>query len=364
MTHGAAKARWFLVLGSVCACAAACAAAAEIQVRTNDGQVLQGEHLGTKDGVVRLQTRYGVVAIPELSIVTLTAVKIANAEAPAAGAPAAAHVFEQPKAVNVTQLVARRLAASPPPEPGKAERQEIFRLIRDYTGVGENSRQRIIRSLQRYGLMALPFISSGLLEPVNRQNRIEIFEGLAVPGEHLTTAAFAELHGEAQAALAAIASAPPPSQPAYLSQEDRKRPLSKAEWLKLAADNVVRIEGYAATAGGPYNALWLLQIHEKRYGGPQTDPLLADVQRDRARLAAAAAGAARALGEWTGANRVMLAEEAFPLLFKDNEDLASLAQALLKKVLPSGYPKWDAPQNEWADWWLKAKPGLEKTGAR
>ena len=87
--------------------------------------------------------------------------------------------------------------------------------------------------------------------------------------------------------------------------------------------------------------------------------MLNDISRDRSRLALTAADAARSSSSWTAADRIMLSELMFPLLSKENEEFKSLARELLKKILPAGYPKWDATQDEWVAWWEKAKIKLE-----
>ena len=340
--------------------------AAEIQVRTDDGQILQGEHLETKNGLVKLQTRFGVVSVPERNIVTILAAK---PEAPAGAAPAALpdlpRVFSQPPAINIIALVAKQLAVTPPPEPTKVQRQQIFRAVRNFAEVNPPARAQIIRTLQDFGLMAQPFVSAALQEPFNLQNRIDLFESLAVPGEALSAGSFAEVHAQAVSSLENMAVTPAPPQPEDLTQEDLKHPLSKADWLRVASSNVLKIEGYATAAGGPFNTLFLLNTYRQRYGGPTIDPLLADIRRDAARLADAARDAKRARTSWTSLDRITVAEQVFPQLFADNENLNALAQPLLKNVLPAGHPGWDAPQAEWVAWWLtKGRPSLLKAAER
>ncbi|MFH0939460.1 MAG: hypothetical protein V1899_09305 [Planctomycetota bacterium] len=337
--------------------------AAEIQVRTADGQTLQGEHLGTKDNVVKLRTKYGIVSIIEKDIVTITAMKTPEKSANEGNKSAVepiSQTFARPKAPNATALVANELAALPLSEPRKGDRQEILRLVRNFGDSSDRQRDRIIHSLQNYGMLVMPFIAAAYPEPYKIQDKIDLFQALAVPGQALTTAAFSEAHTAACVALEITTNQPPPMPPDYVSQHDRLRPRGKAEWLKLAANNLLRVEDYTSTAGGPYNAILLLSYYKERYTSDKENILLVDAQRDAARLAATANDVNHARSFWTNDNRIMVAEQVFPLLFGDNSDLQLLAQSLLKKILPSGHPKFDATQSDWVEWWVKTKDALEK----
>src|SRR6185369_1375509 len=108
--------------------------------------------------------------------------------------------------------------------------------------------------------------------------------------------------------------------------------------------NILAVEGYASVAGGPFNSLFLLDVYKRRYTAESIDPLLNDIARDRTRLGNAAGDVKGSRSVWTLDDRLMLIEQLLPLLFVDNEELNTLPRDLLKKLLPSGYPKWDAPQ--------------------
>src|ERR1041384_2873387 len=47
---------------------ASVAGAAELQAKTVDGQVIQGEYLGTENDIVSIKTIYGLMAIPSRNI--------------------------------------------------------------------------------------------------------------------------------------------------------------------------------------------------------------------------------------------------------------------------------------------------------
>jgi len=38
-----------------------------------------------------------------------------------------------------------------------------------------------------------------------------------------------------------------------------------------------------------------------------------------------------------------------------------LPRDMLKKILPTGYPKWDAGPTEWSEWWSKKRADVEKS---
>src|SRR5258706_15909158 len=97
----------FLLAGLIALCAGV--RAADLQGKTIDGQVIQGEYLGTENNFLRLKTVYCTVSIPAKDIVTLTAVSIQEKPKAPEGAPAPvvvedarldAMVFKEPKGVN------------------------------------------------------------------------------------------------------------------------------------------------------------------------------------------------------------------------------------------------------------------------
>ncbi len=339
--------------------------AAEIQIKTVDGQTIQGEHLGTQNGVVKLRTAYGVISIPEKNVVTVSMAPASDKpkskpapEEPVS--PAAPQTFPLVKPPNMQSLVAKRLAEKPVQEPDKRDRQELHRAIRNFADSSDSSRQKIIKQLQGYGPGAYEYINAAYAEPFEFDDKVDLLRTLAVPGRALTAAIFAGTHEQAVRLMDRTATEPPAAPPDYLSKRERERPQGKSEQLKAAAANVLKVEEYASTAGGPYNSLFLLEIYKKRYTAEQVDPLLNNISRDSTRLGATGADAGRAKSSWTAEDRVLLAEQVFPLVFRDNEDLKSLATALLKKILPSGHPQWDASQAEWAEWWESAKDKLVK----
>ena len=98
--------RLFLALGTMLLLRAQ---AGEYQVRTADGQTLQGEYLGTEDGVVKLRTKYGVQQIPFKDVLAMTQVvaapKPAPAEQPADKEPAAEQPAEQAARLSLRRLL-------------------------------------------------------------------------------------------------------------------------------------------------------------------------------------------------------------------------------------------------------------------
>ncbi len=357
------------------------AATTEYQVSTTDGQVVRGEYLGTEREQVRLRTQFGIVQIPQAKVQSMNRVGPAGAtgaEAPApdaerprpkdappppptdtprtkdAPAPAAEKPkdlkFREPPKPDLAELVALRSDVRPPPEPSKAERQEIFRLIRNFAETNPTFRKRSIKTLQGYGRTVYPFIAPAYTAPQDLPLRIELLEVLSGPGNALAASIFSDAHRQAQAAMDSTAANPPPPPPQYETQRDRQRPIMRAEYVRMAADDVLRVEGYASTAGGPFNALFLLDTYRKRYGGHQTEPLLSNLRRDVLRLGAAGADAKRANSAWTPADKIMLAEMLLPLLFNANDDLKDLPKELLKKILPTGHPKWDDSETDWVEW--------------
>ena len=96
------------------------AQAAEYEVRTADGQTIQGEYLGLEDGVVKLRTKYGVLQVASKDVVTMNVVppKPATADEQAAGEPPAApkEAAAAPPAAPAEKK-AKDAKAEPPAEP-------------------------------------------------------------------------------------------------------------------------------------------------------------------------------------------------------------------------------------------------------
>ncbi|MCY3020716.1 MAG: hypothetical protein NTW87_16995 [Planctomycetota bacterium] len=381
------------------------ARAAERLIRTADGQTFQGEDLGTENGVLKLRTKYGVQEIPARDIVSSKAVvaddedaPAAEKEAPAAGKeartrtkprlvpppppttpkaeakeeepepapapPAPAQpaapprTFAEPKPPDLNTLLRAQAARDRYPEPDKNAFLEISRGIRNFPETTPAGRRKIVATLRSYGRVSYPFVAAAFPDAADIDIRVDLLEALAAPGRSDTANIFMEAQKTALSVLTRAATAPPPPPPDYQTKRDRDRPVRQAELLRAAAQDVLDIEKYASIAGGPFNALLLLDIYKKRYSDDKTDPLLTDIKRDSARLAATAADAGRSKSSWGPGDRVVLAELVFPMLFKDNSDLQTLAQECLKKLLPTGHPKWDADQTDWVEWWEKAKTKL------
>ncbi|HEY3322974.1 MAG TPA: hypothetical protein VGP72_21140 [Planctomycetota bacterium] len=263
--------------------------------------------------------------------------------------------FPEPAMPDVLALLAKRTADLPDVEPTTKERQEIQRIIRNFSGTAERFRDRNIRDMQSYGRVAYPFIGAAYTQPFELSERIDLLQVLAMPGSPLTAGYFRDAHTMALSQMNVTENTPPAPPPDYPSKRDREQPQGRLNAVRAGADNVLRVEGYMSVAGGPFNALQLLQIYQKRYGSEKTAPLLTDVTRDAARLAATAVDAKRAKGSWTRDDRIMLAEHLIPMLFVENEDLKKLPQDALKKLLPTGYPKFDADAADWIAWWDKVK---------
>jgi hypothetical protein len=343
--------------------------AGEFQLRTNDGQVVRGEYLGTDGGVVKLRTRYGVLQIASKDVQSMTAVEDAAPPAPRVGEPKADApaepepppppppplTFPEVPEPNFRQLEAARMKEVSVPEPDKNQRQEIIRLVRNFSGTNPTNKRATVRTLQDYGPVAYSFIASAYTYPGDFDVRIGLLEALAVPGRPFTATILANAHRDAFDVGRSIAGGPPPVPPPYVSKRDRDRPQTRDDLLAYAARNILDIEQYASTAGGPFNCLFLLNVYRDRYTAEKQDVLLMDIARDRARLAATAADASRSRSSWQPADRVTVAELVLPWLFRGNEDQAALAKDLLKKLLPTGYPKWDAPEDDWVKWWEKAR---------
>jgi len=346
--------------------------AAEVQVKTLDGQTIQGEYINTENGTVRLRTRFGLLQIPAKDVVTINAApagSTAVAAAPrtgtatdpdAAPAPdvASALTFPKTKKPDIKALLAAR--AQPFPEPNKQDRMELHRLTRNFFDSSERSRNESLQRLKRFGTMAYPFIDGSYTHPADLFVRVELIHALAVPGSPLTAGMFQDTHQAALASYTSTVEAPPPPPVDYLSKRDRERQRSGGSPAKQVALALLDVENSASIAGGPLNALLLLNAYEQRYDSNTTDALLWNIARDQDRLADTANDASKSRGSWGPDDKVLLAEESFPLLFRDDENLKLLPRDLLKKILPSGYPKWDAPQDQWVEWWDHAKFKLLK----
>jgi len=372
------------------------APAGEYEIHTADGQTLQGEYLGMEDGVVKLKTKFGVLQINSKDVVTMTAAppKAAPAEQPAGDQPAAEkpapekeaapppppakaakpeakesakaeppekpaappRTFPEPKMPDPVALATTSAALAPPPEPSKQEYLQMDRAVSNFADTNTGSRKRSVRMLQSFGRMAEPFIEGAYNNPAELNVRVDLLEALAVPGRALTTPIFAKAHAQALAALSQAGSGPPPAPDPFAKGD---RPMTRSELMQLALSNVLDLEGYMSTAGGPYNTLFLLDTYRKRYSSDKTETLLLGLARDRARLAAAAADAGRSRSAWDTEDRIRVIELALPMLFKDNRDLQALSQALLTKLLPASHPKWTADEEDWVDWWEKARDKIK-----
>ncbi|HYG78017.1 MAG TPA: hypothetical protein VEK08_23630 [Planctomycetota bacterium] len=341
---------------------AACAFSAEFQVKTLDGQTVQGEYLGTEKEVVKLRSKYGVVQIPSRDIASLVRLNADGKRADGGDkdrgdpqARAEKPLFPEPRKPDIPFLVAARSERFTVPEPDKNERQELFRLVRNFADSNDTSRRKIIRSLQDYGRMAYPFIAASYTEPFDIQVRVDLMQALVVPNSPFAASILYEAHRDAERALTRVITAPPQLPPDYLTRRDREQPVDPVDGIRLAAQNVLRLEGYASVAGGPFNALFLLEVYRERYGAEKVEPLLIDLSRDRTRLANTAGDLKSSKSVWTLEDRRQLIEALIPLLFSDNGDLQILPRDLLKKLLPSGAPKWEASEEEWARWWKGVK---------
>lgn len=335
-------------------------AAAELQARTIDGQTIQGEYIGTENNIVKLRSKYGVVNIPSKDIVTLTAVA-APAKAKGddgsnndtASTDFSPEVFKEPKTPNLMSLVAARLSEAAIGEPSIRERQEIYRGIRNFAESTDRSRDKIIRSMQDLGAVTYPYIAASYVHPFDIFEKVELLRALAVPDSPYTAGVFAEAHNTAENVMNQIANSPPTIPPKYPSRREQELPEGKPEQMRAAAANLLTLEDYASTAGGPLNALFLLDVYKRRYEKDKSDALLNNIVRDSARLANTATDATKSSSSWLPSDRLMLSEQLLPLLFKDNEDYRKLAKDTLVRILPSGHPKWEAPQSAWVEWWQK-----------
>lgn len=354
-----------LALSAVCR-------AADFQAKTADGQVIQGEYLGTEDGIVKIKTIYGMVAIPSKDIITLSALEAAPK--PDAPQPVpqpsltpvitsntddsknAGLTFKEPKGVAISSLLASRMP--PIPEAVKQHRIDLVRQIRNFSDSSDLSRNRIIRQLQNFGLTAYPFIEAAYTGPNDLFDKVELLQAVALPHHPYCAMIISTTHADAVSELGRIANSPPPLPPEILTK-DRNRTPTRAQMQRNMARLVRSLEGYASIAGGPFNTLFLLRVYKERYGG-ESDPLLHDVMADRQRLATVVGDLKNKADAWLPEDRPMLIDLALPLHFKKTDDLREVVQDLLKKILPDKHPKWDAPEAEWVEWWMKAKDELLK----
>ncbi len=345
--------------------------AAELQAKTIDGQVIQGEYLGTENDIVRLKTLYGTVSIPSKNIVSLQAVNQpekpdeAGAVAPANAEPAVPLIiepetkgppliFREPKAVNLTAWIVSRTPTIP--EAVRGDRLELFRLVRNFGDSSDASRQKIIRALGNFGLMAYPFIEGSYNTPNDLNDKVDLLQAVASAHKPYTAQLFLPVHAQLLNEMSRIGNEPPQLPPELITK--RQYIPTRNQRLRGTARNVRAVEGFAATCGGPFNAQFLLNVYKDRYAG-DSDALLKDSGADRARLAATAADHKNSASGWTAPDRVQLIETALPLYFKDNEDLRGIAEDFLKKLLPDRHPKWDAPQAEWVEWWASQRDKMK-----
>lgn len=347
-----------LLILAVATCVSA-ARAADLQAKTVDGQVVQGEYLGTENNIVRIKTIYGTVSIPSKNIVTLLAVSIEKPE----GTPAVKEdalnldtlVFKEPKNINLTSLLAARMPRIP--EAGVQSRIELFRLIRNFGDSSDASRLKIIRSLGSYGLMAYPYIEGSYVEQADLSDKVQLVQAVSGTRRPYSAQIFSQVHASLLADMTRVSSTAPQLPTEIVTK--RNNIVTRDQHLRNVANNTRLIEGYASQSGGPFNALFLLTIYKERYGA-NSDALLKDLLSDRARLAATAVDFKNPATGWTAQDRVTLIEMAFPLYFKDNDDLKSLVEDFLKKLLPEKHPKWYASQAEWFEWWNKQREELLK----
>jgi hypothetical protein len=207
-------------------------------------------------------------------------------------------------------------------------------------------------------MMAYPFIAAVYTDPIDLDMRVHLLSVIAEPNSPYTADIFSDTHATALE-IFKHSLVEPPVPPDNTIRVERVVVIGKREDMKELASQLLTIEAYAAQAGGPFNTLFLFQIYKKRYSG-EDNPLLNDSKRDSGFLVVAAGDAGDPDSAWTGADRIDLAERAFPLLFKDNDDLKTIARELLRRLLPASHPKWTASQDEWFTWWVKNKDKVEK----
>lgn len=372
--------RGTFLIGCWLLAAASCSVnSAEVQVKTLDGQIIQGDYLNTENNLVRIRTRFGLIQIPSKDVVVIQAVqgnapvtpiipegKGTDAREPATTDPRGPErslsesTFPKAKRPDLRSMLALRTNNSIQLNISKQSRQELLRLTRNFGDSSNRARNEIIQNLKSFGQEAYPFIAASYTHPTQIFDRAELLRALAVPNSPLTAGMFDEAHKTAWAVHTATLNTPPPPPPDYLSKRDRERFGKANNALRETAATLLDIENSASIAGGPLNTLLLLDAYQLRYDSETSDALLWDIKRDKGRLGTAANDATKSKTGWSAEDRVLVAEQAFPLLFREDENLKELPRDLLKKILPSGYPKWDAPEDEWVNWWDGAKEKLLK----
>jgi hypothetical protein len=334
-------------------CLAACAS--EVQVKTNDGQIISGEYLGTEDGVVKVHSRYGDINIPSKDVLAIVKAADTVSDKPKSDA-GSEQFFQTPKDVNITALMATR--APQPAELARKDRIALSIAVENFKNSSPKLEAKYLSTLRSYGTAAYPFIASAYNEPLDLDTKIHLLAAVSESNSPYTAGIFADTHAVAWDVFSHSLVEPPIS-PDDSFKVERVAVAGKREEMKSLAGQVLAVEALAAQAGGPFNTLFLFQIYKRRYSS-ELNPLLSDARRDSNFLTVASADAWKADAAWTGADRVDLAERALPLLFKDNEDLKTIARELLKRLLPSTHPKWNAPQEEWFTWWTKNRDKVEK----
>jgi hypothetical protein len=358
-----ATVRWTLLALFTACMAAGLARASDVQIKTADGETIQGEFLGTQDGVIKVRSKYGEVSIPAKDVITM--IKAPDAAAPAdskkkkanADPESAPIKFPEPRDVNLIALLAAR--TPDPPVPTAVQRQEILRYIHNFRGSTDKYRTKAINVLQDFGEMAYPYFAGEYVTADDLDDKVQLLAAVAVPGSPYTAGIFAKTHAMAITEFNKASSDAPTQLPNFVTKKEREGANPQTAQLKAAAIRVLAIEADASVAQGPFNTLFLFQIYKARYSA-EANALLNDPNRDRVLLGAAASDAGKSDSEWRGSDRVMFAEQAFPLLFQDNADLKSIAEELLKRVLPAAHPKFTASEEEWFNWWAKNKEKVEK----
>src|SRR5437016_4123633 len=87
---------------------------AEFQIKTIDGQTVQGEYLGTEKEIVRLRSKYGLVQIPAADVKSMVRGGeggVPGPKADAAPAGEAPPAFPDVKPPDILSLVATRSSA-------------------------------------------------------------------------------------------------------------------------------------------------------------------------------------------------------------------------------------------------------------
>ena len=204
--------------------------------------------------------------------------------------------------------------------------------------------------MANYGLMAYPYIDGAYTGTNDLDDKVELIQAVVGPRRPYCTQILMSVHGNLMAEISRTASLPPDLP--YEITVKRAPIATRENRMRVLAHDCREVEGYAAASGGPFNALFLLNLYKLRYSG-EADALLKNLSADRARLSAVAVDCKSIANGWTPPDRVLLIDTVFPWLYQDNDDLVSLGQEILKKLLPEHHPKWEAPQAEWFQWWMK-----------